>query len=260
MMPGYPGAWLEESQHLALREGEGCPSEKGQRWAQWRGCSPKVTVSRSVVSDSVTPWTVARRAPLPMGIFRARTLEWVAMPISREIFPTQGLNPGLLHCRHILYPLGRQGSRARASGAHSSCVPRVSGLCYRSQTPATSPRGDKQAAAEPPPPPAPRRIPLPEACLEGETISFAGAREEQRPLQQLGNKIPANQTPAGPQAGGRDGQPCCPGRLVPAHGSVPRPPPSLQKVPAGHWPGDHPKLPPNSSFYCLLLSAPLHLN
>ena len=26
------------------------------------------------------------------------------------IFPTQGSNPGLLHCRHMLYPLSHQGS------------------------------------------------------------------------------------------------------------------------------------------------------
>ena len=26
-----------------------------------------------------------------------------------QIFPTQGLNPGLLHCRQILYQLGYQG-------------------------------------------------------------------------------------------------------------------------------------------------------
>ena len=28
----------------------------------------------------------------------------------QEIFPTQGLNPGLLHCRHALYRLSHQGS------------------------------------------------------------------------------------------------------------------------------------------------------
>ena len=39
--------------------------------------------SRSVVSDSETPWTVARQAPLFMGILQARTLEWVALPSSR---------------------------------------------------------------------------------------------------------------------------------------------------------------------------------
>ena len=32
------------------------------------------------------------------------------MPSSRGIFPTQALNPGLLHCRWILYPLSHQGS------------------------------------------------------------------------------------------------------------------------------------------------------
>ena len=37
----------------------------------------------SVVSYSVTPWTVACQAPLPMGILQARILEWVAMPSSR---------------------------------------------------------------------------------------------------------------------------------------------------------------------------------
>ena len=30
-----------------------------------------------------TPWTVARQAPLSMGILQARILEWVAMPFSR---------------------------------------------------------------------------------------------------------------------------------------------------------------------------------
>ena len=30
------------------------------------------------------------------GILQARILEWVAVPFSREIFPTQGMNPGLL--------------------------------------------------------------------------------------------------------------------------------------------------------------------
>ena len=37
------------------------------------------------------------------GILQARILEWVAMPCSRGIFPTQGSNPHLLHCRRILY-------------------------------------------------------------------------------------------------------------------------------------------------------------
>ena len=31
----------------------------------------------------VVPWTVARQAPLSMGILQARILEWVAIPFSR---------------------------------------------------------------------------------------------------------------------------------------------------------------------------------
>ena len=37
------------------------------------------------------------------GILQARILKWVAISFSRAIFPTQGSNPGLLHCRWILY-------------------------------------------------------------------------------------------------------------------------------------------------------------
>ena len=39
------------------------------------------------------------------GIFQARILEWVAFPFSKGIFPTQGLNPGIPHCRQIFYQL-----------------------------------------------------------------------------------------------------------------------------------------------------------
>ena len=43
-------------------------------------------------------------------IFQERILEWVAISFSRGSFPTQGLNPGLLHCRQILYRLSYKGS------------------------------------------------------------------------------------------------------------------------------------------------------
>ena len=47
----------------------------------------------SCVRLFATPWTVARQAPLFMGIFQARIPEWVAMPFSRGSFqprdPTQ---------------------------------------------------------------------------------------------------------------------------------------------------------------------------
>ena len=44
------------------------------------------------------------------GILQARILEWVAFPFSHGIFLTQGSNPGLSHCRQILYQLSHQGS------------------------------------------------------------------------------------------------------------------------------------------------------
>ena len=49
-----------------------------------------------------------RRLPVSSvhGIFQARILDF---PL-QEIFPTQGLNPGLPHCRQILYYLSHQGS------------------------------------------------------------------------------------------------------------------------------------------------------
>ena len=43
------------------------------------------------------------------GILQARMLAWVALPFFREIFPTQGLNPGLPHCRRIPYQLSHKG-------------------------------------------------------------------------------------------------------------------------------------------------------
>ena len=42
-----------------------------------------VLYSRSIMSDSVTPWTVAHHAPLSIEILQARILEWVAMPSSK---------------------------------------------------------------------------------------------------------------------------------------------------------------------------------
>ena len=58
----------------------------------------------------MTPWTATHQASLSMGILQARILEWVAIFFSRGIFPAQGSNLGLLHCRQILYRLGYEGS------------------------------------------------------------------------------------------------------------------------------------------------------
>ena len=39
------------------------------------------------MSNTATSWTVARQAPLSMGILQARILEWVAVPSSRSSQP-----------------------------------------------------------------------------------------------------------------------------------------------------------------------------
>ena len=49
-----------------------------------------------------TSWTVAHQAPLSMGSPGKNTGVSCHF-LLQGIFPTQGLNPGLLHCRQILY-------------------------------------------------------------------------------------------------------------------------------------------------------------
>ena len=57
----------------------------------------------------VTPWTVACQAPLSMGFFRQEY--WSGChALLQGIFPTQGWNPILSHCRWFLYCLSHQRS------------------------------------------------------------------------------------------------------------------------------------------------------
>ena len=60
------------------------------------------------------------------GIFQARILEWIAISFSRGSSQprnrTQESNPGLLHCRQILYLLSYKGSPESAVGIHISPV------------------------------------------------------------------------------------------------------------------------------------------
>ena len=58
-----------------------------------------------VVSDSL--WPQGLYSPWN---FLGQNTRVVAFPFSRGIFPTQGLNVGLLHCRWILYQLSHKGS------------------------------------------------------------------------------------------------------------------------------------------------------
>ena len=62
------------------------------------------------------------------GILQARILGWVAIFLLQEIFLTQKLNPGLLHCRQILYWLSYMSEWVSESCSVRSDSLRLHGL------------------------------------------------------------------------------------------------------------------------------------
>ena len=62
------------------------------------------------MSDSWGPMDCSLSGSSLQGILQARILEWVAISFSRGIFLTQELNPGLLHCRQMIYQVSYEGS------------------------------------------------------------------------------------------------------------------------------------------------------
>ena len=63
------------------------------------------------MSNSVTPWTVARQAPLSME-FPSKNTGVSCHFLLQGIFLTPGLNLGLLHCRQFLYCVSHQENGA----------------------------------------------------------------------------------------------------------------------------------------------------
>ena len=53
------------------------------------------------------------------GVSQANILKWVAIAFSRGIFPTQGSNPCLLHCRQIIYHWATMGAQIKSQFHHS---------------------------------------------------------------------------------------------------------------------------------------------
>ena len=64
----------------------------------------------------MTPWIVARQAPLSMG-FPGKNTGVGSHFLLQGIFPTQELNPCLLNRRQILYHLSHQGSPKTSEGS-----------------------------------------------------------------------------------------------------------------------------------------------
>ena len=56
-------------------------------------CLGSESVSCSVVSNSVSSWTVACQAPLSMGFSRQEILEWVVISFSPLNLPNSGIKP-----------------------------------------------------------------------------------------------------------------------------------------------------------------------
>ena len=69
----------------------------------------------------VTPQTAATRLLCPWN-FPGKNTEAGFHFLLQEIFPTQGLNPGLQHCRQTLYHLSHQGSLRHVSAGEISHV------------------------------------------------------------------------------------------------------------------------------------------
>ena len=74
-------------------------------------------VNRSVMSDSlrpyglyIDPWTILR---IPLRNSPGQNTGVGTLSLLQGIVPTQGSNPGLLHCRQILYQRSHKGSPTR---------------------------------------------------------------------------------------------------------------------------------------------------
>ena len=58
----------------------------------------------------MTSWTIACQGPLSMGFSRQEYCSGLPF-LLQEIFPIQGSNSGLQHCRQTLYRMSHQGSQ-----------------------------------------------------------------------------------------------------------------------------------------------------
>ena len=78
--------------------------------------------SRSVMSDSATPWTVACQDPLCPWNLPCRNTRVGSRSLLQGIFPTQELNPGLLYCRQILLSFELPGKPNNTGGGSISLI------------------------------------------------------------------------------------------------------------------------------------------
>ena len=78
-------------------------------------CDPSILVLVPLLSCFshvwlfATPWTVTHQAPLSIEFSRQEYWNGFQYSLLQGLFPTQGSNRVLLHCRQILYCLSHQG-------------------------------------------------------------------------------------------------------------------------------------------------------
>ena len=95
----------------------GLQSGRGECYSASTRCSLQLkprtclSVRHSVASDSLRlrgRWPA--KAPLFVEVLQGKNTGMGCHSLLQEIFPTEGLNPGLLHCSWVLYHLSHQGS------------------------------------------------------------------------------------------------------------------------------------------------------
>ena len=69
------------------------------RMLKWNSLPILVGLVTKLCPILVTPWTVAHQAPLSMGFPRQEYCSGYCHSFLQGVFPIQGLNLGLLHCR-----------------------------------------------------------------------------------------------------------------------------------------------------------------
>ena len=89
---------------MAEEEGWGGPASTDG------GFAGEESVSRSVVSDSLQSHGLEPARVLSPWDFPGKNSRVGSHSLLQGIFLTRGWNPGLLHCRQILYHLSHQGS------------------------------------------------------------------------------------------------------------------------------------------------------
>ena len=107
-----PAALWSEREVLGLLSGRReCCSASLRRGLQLKPRTMCLSIRHTVTSDSLRfdgRWLA--KAPLSVGVLQGKNTGIGCHSLLQEIFPTQGLNPGLLHCSWVLYYLSHQGS------------------------------------------------------------------------------------------------------------------------------------------------------